>query len=67
MECEKKKGKALAFDLTSLCPAMVFGPYVIAEAVPQNPAELGESVKTIWDIITAGADANSQSTKAPFD
>ena len=65
MKIEQEKGKGLTFDLVSLCPAMVFGPYVNAEATPKKSTELGESVKIIWDIVKAGADADLPPTKAP--
>ncbi|KAJ4372136.1 hypothetical protein N0V83_003909 [Neocucurbitaria cava] len=65
IEVKKRKGKGPDFDLVSLCPAMVFGPYVNAEAVPKQSAELGESVRIIWDIITAGINAAVPPTKAP--
>ncbi|CAO2658298.1 Nn.00g060210.m01.CDS01 [Neocucurbitaria sp. VM-36] len=65
IEVEKEKGRAPAFDLVSLCPAMVFGPYVNAEAVPKKSEELGESVRIIWDLITAGADSVVPPTKGP--
>jgi nucleoside-diphosphate-sugar epimerase len=65
MKAEKGKDKGLTFDLVSLCPAMVFGLYVNAEAVPKRSIELGESVKIIWDVVTAGADADVPPTKAP--
>lgn len=65
MKTEREKAQHVPFDLVSLCPAMVFGPYVGARAVPESSAALGESVKIIWDVITAGADADVPPTKGP--
>ncbi|KAF2703770.1 NAD(P)-binding protein [Pleomassaria siparia CBS 279.74] len=64
IKANQDKG-GLSFDLVSLCPAMVFGPYVNAEAVPGSSSELGESVKIVWDVVTAGAGADVPLTKGP--
>lgn len=58
--------KSRSFDLVSMCPAMVFGPYVNQDATPASIQELGESVKIVWDVISAGKDAAVPPTKGPI-
>lgn len=55
----------VTFDLVSLCPAMVFGPYINAEAVPSRVEDFGESVKIVWSVIAAGRDRPVPPTKGP--
>lgn len=57
---------SLPFDLVSLCPAMVFGPFLdTAHSLPASPAELNTSNKLVWDVVSAGADAAVPPTKGP--
>lgn len=51
-------------DLISLCPAMVFGPF-LKGAEPDSIAELNESNKLVWDVVNKGEEADVPATKAP--
>lgn len=54
------------FDLVSLCPAMVFGPFLDTEfSLPASPAELNTSNKLVWDVVSAGEKAPVPPTKGP--
>lgn len=53
-----------SFSLISLCPAMVFGPF-LPGAEPCSVAELNESSKIVWDVIRQGENGNIPPTKAP--
>jgi nucleoside-diphosphate-sugar epimerase len=54
------------FDLVSLCPAMVFGPFLdTPDALPSSPAGLNTSNQLVWDVLRAGEDASMPPTKGP--
>jgi len=59
-------GGASSFDLVSLCPAMVFGPFLDTEhSLPSCPDELNTSNKLVWDVVSAGEHGPLPPTKAP--
>ncbi|KAK3723038.1 hypothetical protein LTR37_002184 [Vermiconidia calcicola] len=53
----------LRFGLVSLCPAMVFGPFVDG-MWPSSPAALNESNKIVWDVVRQGESGIVPPTKA---
>ncbi|KAK5055124.1 hypothetical protein LTR84_012872 [Exophiala bonariae] len=54
------------FDLVSLCPAMVFGPFLDTPfSLPQSPKGLNTSNQLVWDVVSAGEDAAMPPTKGP--
>ncbi|KAF4442935.1 hypothetical protein F53441_11579 [Fusarium austroafricanum] len=52
------------FDLVSLNPAMVFGPF-LQGAVPKSPEYLNTSNKIVYGIISAGENGEIPATKGP--
>jgi nucleoside-diphosphate-sugar epimerase len=59
---EREQG--LEFDLVSLCPGMVFGPF-LSNALPAALDELNESNKIVWDVVGRGRDAELPPTRGP--
>ncbi|KAK4496708.1 hypothetical protein PRZ48_012691 [Zasmidium cellare] len=53
-----------AFNLISLCPAMVFGAF-LPGAESSSIAKLNESNKLVWDVARQGRDGCIPPTKAP--
>lgn len=53
-----------AFDLVSLCPGMVFGPW-LEGAGPRTLEEVNTSNRIVWDVLSAGGDARVPATRAP--
>jgi len=54
------------FDLVSLCPAMVFGPFLDTPfSLPQSPEALNTSNKLVWDVVSAGEQKAVPPTKGP--
>lgn len=51
-----------AFDLVSLCPAMVFGPVLHR---PTSPAELNTSNGLVWAALSAGRSGPVPPTRGP--
>lgn len=59
---ERKPG----FDLVSLCPAMVFGPFLNTKtSLPASIGELNTSNQMVWGVISAGANEAVPMTKGP--
>ncbi|KAM3511856.1 hypothetical protein MY11210_004474 [Beauveria gryllotalpidicola] len=61
------KNRAVAFDLVSLCPAMVFGPF-LPKAKPRAIADVNTSNLLVWGVVGAdggGRDAPVPPTKGP--
>ncbi|KAJ9636051.1 hypothetical protein H2204_005548 [Knufia peltigerae] len=59
-------GRACGYDLISLCPAMVFGPYLpTLHSMPASIEELNTSNKLIWDVVSAGKDGQVPPTRGP--
>lgn len=52
------------FDLVSLNPGMVFGPF-LPGAAPSSLASLNTSNKLVWDVVSAGEGNEVPPTKAP--
>ncbi|OAQ66105.1 NAD(P)-binding domain-containing protein [Pochonia chlamydosporia 170] len=57
---EKKPG----FDLVSLCPTMVFGPFLPA-AKPKSIGEVNTSNLMVWSVVSAGKNESIPPTKGP--
>lgn len=55
---------SLSFGLVSLCPAMVFGPF-LPGAEPRSIEDLNESNKLVWDVVKQGEAGSIPPTKAP--
>lgn len=54
------------FDIVSLCPAMVFGPFLDTEySLPKSLDEINTSNRLVWDVVSAGADGAVPITKGP--
>jgi nucleoside-diphosphate-sugar epimerase len=53
-----------SFDLISLCPAMVFGPF-LETALPDGPTSINQSNKIIWDIVSCGEESEVPPTRGP--
>ncbi|KAL7938577.1 hypothetical protein V8C35DRAFT_288516 [Trichoderma chlorosporum] len=58
------ESRALGFDLVSLCPVMVFGPF-LPEAKPASIAGVNTSNLLAWAAISAGRDSIVPPTKGP--
>ncbi|KJZ78199.1 hypothetical protein HIM_02237 [Hirsutella minnesotensis 3608] len=56
--------RKLAFDLVSLCPAMVFGPF-LPESRPRSPSQLNTSNLLVWAAVSAGLANPVPPTKGP--
>lgn len=56
--------RKLGFDLVSLCPAMVFGPFLPASK-PKTTAALNTSNLLVWSAVSAGRDSPVPPTKGP--
>lgn len=54
----------VGFDLVSLCPAMVFGPFLTA-AKPRSIGEVNTSNLMVWSVVSAGKDNAVPPTKGP--
>lgn len=52
------------FDLVSLCPAMVFGPF-LARSTPRAIADVNTSNLMVWGVASAGRDAPVPPTRGP--
>ncbi|RDA88542.1 hypothetical protein CP532_5865 [Ophiocordyceps camponoti-leonardi (nom. inval.)] len=52
------------FDVVSLCPAMVFGPF-LPGALPSTTSHLNTSNGLVWSVLSAGTDRPLPPTKAP--
>ncbi|KAJ6780201.1 hypothetical protein PWT90_04461 [Aphanocladium album] len=55
----------VGFDIVSLCPAMVFGPF-LPEAKPTSIADVNTSNLMVWGVASAGRDAPVPPTKGPI-
>jgi nucleoside-diphosphate-sugar epimerase len=55
---------SVQFDLVSLNPAMVFGPF-LQGAVPNSPKELNTSNQIVYGIVSAGQDSSIPPTRGP--
>ncbi|KEF52734.1 uncharacterized protein A1O9_11151 [Exophiala aquamarina CBS 119918] len=54
------------FDLVSLCPAMVFGPFLDTPfSMPHSSEGLNTSNKLVWDVVSAGEQMAVPPTKGP--
>ena len=54
------------FDLVSLCPAMVFGPFLdTPQSLPAGLSKINTSNALIWDVVSAGAENACPPTKGP--
>ena len=54
------------FDLVSLCPAMVFGPFLdTPTSLPTSIKDLNTSNQIVWDVIGAGPEGKIAPTKGP--
>ncbi|RDA95786.1 hypothetical protein CP533_5171 [Ophiocordyceps camponoti-saundersi (nom. inval.)] len=58
------KDKRPSFDVVSLCPAMVFGPFLPA-ALPPCTSHLNTSNGLVWSVLSADPDRPLPPTKAP--
>ncbi|KAL7951754.1 hypothetical protein V8C42DRAFT_305114 [Trichoderma barbatum] len=58
------ESRALGFDLVSLCPGMVFGPF-LPEAKPQTIAGVNTSNLLVWAAVSAGRDSALPPTRGP--
>lgn len=63
-EWVEKRAESLSFGIVSLCPAMVFGPF-LPGAEPSSIQALNESNKLVWDVVRQGEAGNIPPTKAP--
>ncbi|OAA70740.1 NAD(P)-binding domain protein [Akanthomyces lecanii RCEF 1005] len=61
---EDNSHAGLGFDLVSLCPAMVFGPF-LPKAKPRAVADVNTSNLMVWGVAGAGRDAAVPPTKGP--
>lgn len=61
---EFMESRALGFDLVSLCPGMVFGPF-LPEAKPETIAGVNTSNLLVWAAVSAGRDSAVPPTKGP--
>ena len=61
----EERAGTLSFDLVSLCPAMVFGPF-LPRAEPASLKVLNESNKIVWDVVSQGEAGSIPPTKAPI-
>ncbi|KAF1734350.1 NADPH-dependent methylglyoxal reductase GRE2 [Beauveria bassiana] len=67
---KKSRAAAVGFDLVSLCPAMVFGPF-LPKAKPRSIADVNTSNLLVWAVAGAGTeggrgdDAAVPPTKGP--
>ncbi|EJP64880.1 dihydroflavonal-4-reductase protein [Beauveria bassiana ARSEF 2860] len=59
---KKSRAAAVGFDLVSLCPAMVFGPF-LPKAKPRSIADVNTSNLLVWAV--AGADAGAGAVLPP--
>lgn len=59
-----RQADCLSFDLISLCPAMVFGPF-LETALPDELASINQSNKIVWDVISCGEESEVPPTKGP--
>lgn len=59
-----ERNVGLSFDLISLCPAMVFGPF-LGTARPDGPSSINQSNKIIWEIVSCGEESMVPPTKGP--
>lgn len=59
-----KKNKSVNFDFVSLCPAMVFGPW-LPGAEPRAVEEINTSNQLIWSTVSAGYNSPVPPTRAP--
>lgn len=55
---------SVQFDLVSLNPAMVFGPF-LQGAVPNSPKELNTSNQIVYNIVSTGGDGSIPPTRGP--
>ncbi|OAA50503.1 NAD(P)-binding domain protein [Metarhizium rileyi] len=53
-----------AFDLVSLCPTMVFGPF-LPGSKPKSVQEVNTSNLMVWSVVSAGANGSVPPTKGP--
>ncbi|KAM0249544.1 hypothetical protein ACHAQJ_009011 [Trichoderma viride] len=58
------ESRGLGFDLVSLCPGMVFGPF-LPEAKPSTIAGVNTSNFLLWAAVSAGRDNAVPPTKGP--
>ncbi|RFU72599.1 nadp-binding domain [Trichoderma arundinaceum] len=58
------ESRALGFDLVSLCPGMVFGPF-LPEAKPNTIAGVNTSNLLVWAAVSAGRDSALPPTRGP--
>ncbi|UKZ50092.1 hypothetical protein TrVGV298_004348 [Trichoderma virens] len=58
------ESRALGFDLVSLCPSMVFGPF-LPEAKPKSIAGVNTSNLLVWAAVSAGRNSALIPTKGP--
>lgn len=56
--------KKPAFDLVSLCPTMVFGPF-LPGSKPASIQDVNTSNLMVWSVISAGKDQSVPPTKGP--
>lgn len=54
----------VGFDLVSLCPAMVFGPF-LADSKPPSIADVNTSNLMVWGVASAGRDSPVPPTRGP--
>ncbi|PNY25864.1 putative oxidoreductase [Tolypocladium capitatum] len=58
------EGRKPGFDLVSLCPSMVFGPF-LPESKPRRIEEVNTSNLLLWSVISAGQGNAVPPTKGP--
>lgn len=52
------------FDMVSLCPAMVFGPF-LPQSKPSSIAGVNTSNQMVWGVVSVGRDSAVPPTKGP--
>lgn len=58
--------KSPNFDFVSMCPAMVFGPFLNTDfSIPETLDQLNTSNQLVWDVISAGEESEMPPTKGP--
>ncbi|KAK5995468.1 Putative uncharacterized oxidoreductase [Cladobotryum mycophilum] len=57
--------RGLGFDLVSLCPGMVFGPF-LPDAMPKSTGEINTSNFLVWSVVSAGRGSAVPPTRGPI-
>ncbi|XWW95803.1 hypothetical protein V2A60_003771 [Cordyceps javanica] len=64
MDDDVANNQVVGFDLVSLCPAMVFGPF-LAKSRPRAIADVNTSNRIVWAAVSAGRDGPVPPTRGP--